>query len=155
NLGSYGAHPVTADGLNVLVRCETLTELTDLFLDGVSLTSDHIRALANNPCFAGLRILHIGASNFDDRMAEELAASPHLRNLRCIDLQNNSVGARGISALARSSVLDTVTDLELFNSGDFADAGAIALAGSEHVRNLRRLSLVSTGLGFEGLRAVA
>jgi hypothetical protein len=60
-----------------------------------------------------------------------------------------------MSALARSSVLDTVTDLELYNSGDFADAGTIALAGSEHARNLRQLSLVSTGFGLEGLRAVA
>ena len=155
NLGSYGSHPMTGDGLNALVRCETLGELTDLFLDGVPLTSDHVRSLANNPCFAGLRILHIGLSNFDDRMAEELAASPLLRNLRCIDLQNNRIGARGMAALARSSILDTVTDLELYNSGDFADAGAIALAGSERARNLRRLSLVSTGLGLEGLRAVA
>jgi uncharacterized protein (TIGR02996 family) len=153
-LGSYNSHRVTGDGLNALVRCETLGELTDLFLDGMPLTSDHVRSLANNPCFAGLKILHIGLSNFDDRMAEELAASPHLRNLRRLDFQNNRLGARGMSALARSSVLGTVTNLELY-SGDFSDAGTIALADSEHARNLRRLSLVSTGLGLEGLRAVA
>ncbi len=155
SLGSYETHRVTGEGLNALVRCEAFTELADLILEGMPLTPDHIRGLANNPCFTGLRNLRFGQSNFDDRMAEELAASPHLRNLRSLDLQNNRVGARGMSALARSSVLDTITSLELHNSGDIADAGIIALAGSEHVRELRRLSLVSTGLGLEGLRAVA
>jgi Ran GTPase-activating protein (RanGAP) involved in mRNA processing and transport len=146
---------VTGDGLDALFRCEALTALTDLHLTGAPLTAQLVRVFANNPCFAGLKTLCIGQSNFDDRMAEELAASPYLRNLRVIDLQNNILGAQGMSALARSPVLDTVTSLELHNSGDFSDAGAIALAGSEHAQNLRRLSVVSTGLGLEGLRAIA
>ncbi|VTR96235.1 Leucine-rich repeat-containing protein typical subtype OS=Herpetosiphon aurantiacus (strain ATCC 23779 / DSM 785) GN=Haur_4051 PE=4 SV=1: LRR_6: LRR_6: LRR_6 [Gemmata massiliana] len=154
-LGSYGTHRVAGAGLNALVRCDALRALTDLYLDGVPLTPDHVCSLANNPCFAGLRRLHIGASNFDDQMAQELAASPYLRNLRFIDLQNNRVGTRGVSALARSPVLDTVIDLELHNNGGVADAGAAALAGSERVRELQNLGLAATGLGLKGLRAVA
>lgn len=154
-LGSYGSHRVTADGLSTLIRCESFTDISDLILEGIPLTPEHIRSLANNPSFASLRGIHIGLSNFDDRMAEELAASPYVRNLRSIDLQNNRVGTRGIAALARSAVLDTVTSLGFYNNSGIADAGIIALAGSEHVRELRRLSLVSTGLGLEGLRAIA
>jgi uncharacterized protein (TIGR02996 family) len=155
HLGAYERALVTGNGLNALVGCESLTGLTDLFLSGVPLTPEHVRCLATNPCFASLRHLRFAMSRFDDPMAEELAASPHLRNLRSIDLQNNHVGVRGITALARSAVLDTVTSLELFNNNGIADAGIVALAGSEHVGKLRRLSLVSTGLGLEGLRAIA
>jgi uncharacterized protein (TIGR02996 family) len=155
HVGSYENAPLNVNGLNALVRCEAFEELVDLFVSGVALNLDHIRTLANNSGFAGLRNLRFGLSQFDDRMAEELAASPYLRSLRSIDLQNNRVTALGMTALAGSPVLDTVTSLQLFNNRGIGDAGIVALAGSEHVRNLRGLSLVATGFGLEGMRAVA
>jgi uncharacterized protein (TIGR02996 family) len=155
HLGRHQDCPITDAGVRAFSRCEALAGLRKLDLSSWPLTRARVRAIARSPHLAGLRVLDLGGCGIDDQMAVELARSPYLRNLRSLDLQNNRIGARGIAALAGSPVLATVTNLVLYNNPGMGDAGAVALAESEYVGELRRLCLVTTGFGLGGLRAVA
>jgi uncharacterized protein (TIGR02996 family) len=155
HLGRHQDCPITNMGLRAFCRCEALAGLRRLDLSLWQLTRARVRAIANSPHLAGLQVLKLSSCGIDDDMAVELARSGHLRILRFLDLQNNLIGARGITALARSPVLGTVTNLVLYNNPGMGDAGAATLADSEHVGELRRLCLVTTGLGLDGLRAIA
>lgn len=155
HLGRHQDCPITDAGMHAFSRCKALTGLRKLNLSWWPLNRAKIRAIANSPHLGNLQVLDLGICGIDDDMATELARSPYLRSLRYLDLQNNRIGARGIAALARSPTLATVTNLVLYNNPEMGDAGTAALANSEHVGELRRLSLTTTGIGLDGLRAVA
>ena len=144
-------------GVEAFARCESLTALRELDLDNWPVSPERMRALAQSPSLGGIQILNLGGTGLADAAARELAASPYLRSLRFLDLQRNrhGLGPAGVVALARSPVLATVTEMVFFDCFDLGDGGAIALADSEHLRQLRKLSLVTTGLGPKGTRRLA
>jgi uncharacterized protein (TIGR02996 family) len=144
-------------GLQAVARCESLAALQDLNLDNCPINPEQVRAIARSPNLAGLRILNLAGTGFNDKAARQLADSPYLRSLRFLDLQRSrrGLGPAGMAALAHSPVLDSITEIVFFDCFDIGDDGVIALTESEHLRELRRLCLTTTGLGPKGTQHLA
>lgn len=64
---------------------------------------EHASKLAALPQLTQLTTLDLGKLGFTDRDLIALLASPHLGNLRVLDLTENSVSEAGIDALAAAS----------------------------------------------------
>jgi uncharacterized protein (TIGR02996 family) len=109
---------------------------------------DHLAALAACPLLAHLRSLRLW------EFSAELAASPHLANLTCLDLAGAQVGDAVCEAIAASPHLARLTRLHL-NGNRLGDHGVSALARSPHLSNLNTLILGANPFGPEGVRSLA
>jgi hypothetical protein len=104
--------PITAAGVAALADCERLRDLERLCLNetrqwsndlkgwtgGISLLG--VRALAASQCLVGLRELSLCGAGIDTAGAYALADSPHLGELKSLDLRHNpGIGAAGRAAL--------------------------------------------------------
>jgi uncharacterized protein (TIGR02996 family) len=104
-------------------------------------------ALAACPFLARLASLKVGG--FSGRIGDDgirtLVASPHLAGLSFLDLSDNDQSAEGMRAIAESPHLASLTaldlSLDLYAHKSAGDEGAIALAGSSFLANLRELWL--------------
>jgi uncharacterized protein (TIGR02996 family) len=144
-------------GFHAFAECESLAALRELTLHNCPLNPGQIRALAQSPHLANLQILILGGTGFNDAAAQNLADSPFLRSLRFLDLQHNrqGLGPAGLAALARSPILDSMTEMWFYDCFGVGDEGTVALAESEHLFELRKLCLVTTGLGPKGTKQLA
>ena len=95
-----------------------------------------------------------GATVFDCRDVEALAACPHLAKLTALDFNWNHIDAVGAEALARSPHLANLIQLDL-GSNNIGNAGAAALAASPHLANLVALHLDGNNIGNTGAAALA
>ena len=77
-----------------------------------------------------------------------------LAGLVALDLKNNKLGDLGAVALAQSPHLTNLRELDLGYNG-IGDAGAEALAQSPYLTNLRELDLEYNGIGAAGAVALA
>jgi len=77
-----------------------------------------------------------------------------LAGLVALDLKYNELGDAGAVALALSPHLTNLRELDL-SCNEIGDAGAEALAKSPHLTNLRELDLSSNELGDAGAAALA
>ncbi|MEC9400555.1 MAG: hypothetical protein VX475_23205, partial [Myxococcota bacterium] len=102
---------------------------------------EHTALLADSAELRWLEELSIRASkSFDDSAAKQLAASPHLKNLRVLDLSSTKIGDEGVIALAKSPNTKNLRVLNLLHT-KITDVGVAALAKSPHMANLEELSL--------------
>jgi uncharacterized protein (TIGR02996 family) len=95
-----------------------------------------------------------GATVFDCRDVEALAACPHLAKLTALDLNWNHIDAVGAEALASSPRLANLMTLHL-DGNNIGNAGAEALATSPHLTNLVALHLDGNNIGNAGAAALA
>jgi Ran GTPase-activating protein (RanGAP) involved in mRNA processing and transport len=84
--------------------------------------------------------LHLGANRLGPVAVKHLAQSPHLSNLRVLDLTSNPVGDKGALALAESPHLRNLVQLELMHC-DIGDSGAEALLASPFAAGLIHLNV--------------
>jgi hypothetical protein len=110
-------------------------------------------ALAASPHARGLRKLDLLKCGLSDESVLALARSGWT-TLWALELASNAVTDAGGVALANSPVLASVRDLSLAST-QISDATAIALAGSAHVRGLRSLSVGHSRITDAGARALA
>ncbi len=91
----------------------------------------------------------------DASLLPKLIHSPHLANVRELDLCDNDLGNGGVELLARSSFLKNLEALDLgFNGID--DAGVVALARASTFPALSTLDLNDNGqITSDGLKALA
>lgn len=94
--------------------------------------------------FLALRVNDLLASH-----ARLLAGSPHVCNLRRLDLSGNLIGRNGLLALLVSPSLAKLEYLDLWNNG-IGDDGAAMLVESELAGRLTYLELGSNGIGDAG-----
>jgi uncharacterized protein (TIGR02996 family) len=113
------------------------------------------KALAKFPELAHLRSLSMAECSIKANHLKALLASPHLINLRELDLFGNRLGdaaARMVAEWPRSAGL---THLNLSENYWIGDRGAEALAQSPHLSNLKTLLLRCDRIGEAGGRALA
>ncbi len=128
----------------------------DLFMTCVS--QDGARGLAESPHASGLEVLRIGGPDFtftgnelplpdDLAIAVAVAGSPHLRNLKELDLSHRRIGSAGLRALLESPHLKNLRRLRLRNC---ALPAAEALAAVKRAEHLRGLYLLELGVFAQG-----
>jgi hypothetical protein len=135
----FNRSPVPGDAIaDALAPCKAFRRVRslDLFMTGVTLAG--VRAIAESHDAAGLEVLRVGGPNFtyaergvappdDEAVARTIAGSPHLTNLKELDLSHRPMGMGGLEALA----------------------------GSPHLKNLHRLRLRYCGFPTHALKLVA
>lgn len=118
--------------------------LTSLELNGCWNGEDVAEALAASPGVANLRRLHVPGNVLRDKGVSALAGSPHLAELTDLDVSQNGVGGPGLRALLGANL----ARLERLNLAfNFVGAaGAEILARGGRPRRLTSLNLASTNL---------
>lgn len=139
HLGGLAASPATAF-------------LTELDFASQDVGAEGARVLAGNPRLTALRRLRLSGAKLDDAAARALAAAPWLEGLRELDLSSNRITAAGLRSFAGHG--RSLEGLSLYGN-PLGPSGARALARSSFFGGLRSLSLGRTGLGDDGLLALA
>jgi uncharacterized protein (TIGR02996 family) len=117
-----------------LFRAENLRTLRRLSLNGGHWSADTIRAFASGTLteLVWLRFRNCG---LDDESVELLAECPRLAKLRSLDLPNNSIAGRAVTALLTSPHLANVAFLSVdHNPGHGLDAKRLAKATPGAIR---------------------
>ncbi|MEM6929689.1 MAG: TIGR02996 domain-containing protein, partial [Myxococcota bacterium] len=107
-----------------------------------------MKALCGAP-LAALKRLDLSGNHLDDDAAQQLAASPHARNLVELDLSYNDIGPDGFAALLSSPHLAELRHLDLSHN-PLTEALVESLLRSPPGVRLRVLRLTGTGLGEDG-----
>jgi hypothetical protein len=114
-------------------------------VDNVGLTAaDWLRCAADLVAATPLSSLHLEEAVTH---LAEVAACPHLANLRHLDLSGQPVGDDGAELLANSPYLTRLRTLDLDVAG-IGDRGAFALAASASLLSLRELRLRKNPIGI-------
>jgi hypothetical protein len=121
--------------------------------------SHPVKDLAANPALSGLTHLLIHPhATFDEpniRLEDmrALVRSPHLRNLRHLQLRLSDMGDAGVAEIIAAGVLRRLEVLDL-RHGVVTDEGARLLAACPDVRHLRCLDLQRNRLTPAGVAAL-
>ena len=120
------------------------------------------QALARCPSLRRLAELEVVGDyegDFGDDGVQILAGAPQLATLRRLRLNNVALTERAAHALAESSVLTQLEDIDFgwgsYNHNQIGTAGAVAIAASPNFRKLQRIVLDHNGIGDAGLAALA
>lgn len=140
------------DHLAEALAADATTGLTDLDCSGAYLPPTAGAVLAVAPFLAGLRSLRLSRCQLHQWPVVLVPALSHAGRLRVLDLSRNDLRAGAMEQLARSSLLERLTFLDL--SGDLiGPQGAAALTAAE--RAPLAIDLSNCGLGDEGLEHLA
>jgi len=150
------------EGLRLLLTSPHLSNLRCLSLERQRLTNVGLQHLAECESLGNLERLQIGynrPSHNHDELIDAggliaLAKSPHLRQLRTLDLSHLDLGVEGMESLAESAVLQIVTELNLQRC-ELGTHGIVTLAHSPYLRELLRLDLRNNRIGVRGAMALA
>ena len=153
-------------GANDLANTVAFASLTELRLGVIDAEMDYahlIRAvgaavLARSPHLKQLRTLDLSGQMIGDGGVRALAESPNFTDLETLDLAANdigSIGTTGLELLTESARLPALRDLDL-SGNPLGIAGLDVLAGWPGLDRLRRLSLASiNNATSEGWRRLA
>jgi uncharacterized protein (TIGR02996 family) len=111
-----------------------------------------IVSLSRAPCWNSLRTLRLGGLSDEEAIA--LAQAPPAPNLRELHV-SHEMSIRGVTALAESPLLRSITDLDMGCGSGIGDDGAEALAKSTMLPRLFSLSLPVARIGPKGLKCLA
>jgi uncharacterized protein (TIGR02996 family) len=157
-LGLCGAR-MENGGLNVLLRSPHLGKVESLDLSFNGISDPGVRLLAECRNLPSLTALHLNDNGQITAAGMKwLAESPHLGELRVLDISANDVSDAGIAALAHSSCLARLHTLRVRNN-HIGDAGCEAIAGSPLLARILahdpRLDLRQNSINSAGLKALA
>jgi uncharacterized protein (TIGR02996 family) len=139
------------EGARVLARSSELSELEILSLHRNAIGPEGTRTLFSSPHVQHLRALNLRKNKVGEVGAAALSALPRL----CVlDLSDNDLGARGVSALVSGRGLTQLRDLHLSNAALDDDAAEV-LAASPVLASLRHLSLRTNAITDRGIEALA
>jgi uncharacterized protein (TIGR02996 family) len=138
-----------------LARCPALGHVRYLTFFETPLRTREAQQFAGSPHLENLRALEIGFTDtqIGPRGAAALAGARSLRRLERLDVHNHAIYDEGAEALFRSQGLATLTSLKLGNNG-LSDEAALALYEADHLK-LTSLDLMSNHLTGRGLAALA
>ncbi|MEM7475225.1 MAG: hypothetical protein AAF483_09555, partial [Planctomycetota bacterium] len=155
----YPLH-LTDESLAKLMRSKLGKQLRELRLQGYSLTETGVREISHateSLSIQKLDLSHIGGREAGSQPIILLANSKNIRPLRELIYCDTQVDDEAAEAIAKSSVLSKEMEvLDLSFSRALTARGALALANSPWLRNLRRLNLSAMqGIEDEGVVALA
>lgn len=151
-----------------LVNATTPGQLTRLELVDVGLNDDAAERLACLPQLRGLTHLSVRLNPLTDRGIATLARSPHLTNLRHLNVggkwydpyysisrsPSQAIGDKGFAALVGSPWFPQLETLQMIDAG-VRPAGLNALTQIQGPLALRELDLSLNPLGAAGIKALA
>lgn len=154
NFAAVRALTVMGDGVEVVLNEITTAEVANL----VSLTVEGgnggraAEVIASAP-FTSLSSLNVG--RLTESGIRAIAVSPDLGNLTHLNLLASPIGDRGMVALCRSRLADSLRSVEFPNTG-ISDVGVMALAKSPLFGHMHgpRLNLMMNRIGDDGLKAL-
>ncbi len=177
-----GDEQVADEQVARLADAPHLAALEQLYLTYVGATFEGLQSVFMSPHMRELRVLHYDGNrlgdldqilgqpwmelpnlrelNLDenglggDHVAELVDELGAFRGLKTLSLAFNRLGEMGAGALARCNGLAALESLCLMDSG-IDDDCARHLAESEHLTNVKRLSLRGNPIGEEGREAIA
>jgi uncharacterized protein (TIGR02996 family) len=100
------------EGFAAFVRCPSLTGLRELALDFTGLDDADLTTLVGSPVCRSLTWLNVGGNAITDAGARALAASPHLTNLRVLQI-GSQITRAGYRAVKESPNLPSLEMLDL------------------------------------------
>lgn len=138
-----------------LVSCPALAHVEELSLAGGELGNGGVDLLARGPHLPRLRALDLSFNRFDDAGVRLLARSRVFAGLNRLALNDvDQITWAGVSALAESPHLTSLTDLDL-GRNEVNDAGVRALVESRTLRRLSALRLAGNHISDGGVAALA
>ncbi len=140
------------DAAEQLAECNNATRLIELNLDYQWLEPDVMSPLSETKLTSLERIV-ASSCNVGDESAIMLFQSERLRNLRVVDLGENSLTYLPLQVLAGNVNFGELEELILCHNR-ITSAGVEALARAPHLAGLRKLNLHGCPIGPEGGRAI-
>lgn len=132
------AYRITNAAAISIANSTHLINLQRLSLNYCHAKEDVAKAIASNPCMANLRKLRL-ISGVTDGSVIAIANSCHMRNLKVLDLTNNSAMTdNAMIAIARSSHMVNLQEIR-FGNPQVHTAAARAFASSPYMANLQHL----------------
>jgi hypothetical protein len=107
---------LAAEGLNVLLRTQTLRSVSCLRLNAVGLTPRRLSSAEQFNGLPGLRRLDMGNNLMSGQGLKLLARAPLLQRLDRIDLQMTNVDANGVTGFLASEFLREGTQVDVRNN---------------------------------------
>ena len=146
--------------MNDLLASPYFTRLEGLDLSFAELKVPAFLALVDSPQVRSLRHLSVAGNRLPPHVIESLADSRNFENLTSLDLGGNDIGDQGAAALSAFAGLHGLESLSLWNSSGYYslamhEVGAMVLARSRTLSQLRRLDLNDHQIGDTGLRELA
>ena len=111
---------------------------------------EHLVDLVQSPLLRQIRELDLTNNTLGNRIPILLARSSHLTRLEALDLGFTDLGDKGLQVLAASPVFAPLRSLQINDNGHLGLPGMRAIADSPHLT-----SLVELDVGGNGLSAVA
>jgi uncharacterized protein (TIGR02996 family) len=156
-LGAFLYHEHRGGGhlIRALNRASSWGEVRELNLSWNALEAAEVRRLARCPALGQVARLDFGGMGIDDAGIAALAASPFLRGLRHLRVEDQAdrITGAAVEALAASKHLTGLVTLQTDCRGIDNDAIA-AFARSTNAANLR-VWVLPTSVADDGLRAIA
>jgi hypothetical protein len=143
---------VTDEMALAIAHAPALTDLPGLSLTDAELLPATLAALFSSPHLRKLRYLHVYCPLGDEGITA-LAASPHLLHMSHT-LSRRGITAATLPALLDSPHLPQLRRLDLSHN-PLGDAGAAILAAHPALLHLDRLLLARTGITLDGVRLLA
>ncbi|WAS97392.1 TIGR02996 domain-containing protein [Nannocystis punicea] len=141
------------EGAAALAKADRLTRLELLDLRDNGIGPSGIEELLAKKWLSRLETLLLDDNPLGDEAAQALAKATHLTRLRALRMTHTGFGPEGAAALASATHLAGLRELFVHRNPIFGD-GVVALLSGSWPR-LRMLVLAWTGIGDEGVRALA
>jgi hypothetical protein len=141
-----------AKALAAMLDAWSLAGLRGLTVYG-PLRAEGATLLAKSKALGSLESIDVSAASLGDAGAAALArwAGPPPAH---VELRNSGIGAPGMEALAKGSLLAKVRHLNLAGNQCGGEGGKALAQGSKWLANLRTLRLFYNWMGVNGLRAI-
>lgn len=134
-------------GTQALAASSNVRKLRGLDLQGNNLGNNGLRAILTSPYLTDLTELHLGSNQLTTPGIEDLAAWPGLARLRVLNLYNNpAIGEAGVRALAGSPHVRNLRELDLAHCNLDVEAAEVLIA-SPYLDRLRYLLVGGNRLG--------
>ncbi len=125
-----------------------------LDLTGNNVTEVGALMLSTNPFFSQLQSLDLSMTNISPEGLIALANSPNLSQLTHLNISFNPINNQVLIALSESPYLGQLKYLNVHTTTGSLEKGAVALAHSSQLKNLRKLEINRRLIGRKGREAL-
>jgi uncharacterized protein (TIGR02996 family) len=111
-------------------------------------------AFGRSRSFAGLRTLRFQNAEIGDAGFKELCDSPHLNELRSLEVSGDALSIHSARAFADAAGLPALTELNIGGTNRIGPDGTLILVHKPAAGRLRKLNLWSNGVADYGVEAI-